>query len=113
MEKVFKVLSAVIFAVVILGFVVLGSYIFFIKEHPVSGVGVLGDTPSQATKPVAVVGDVLAEQPKPQTLEKYAYKVEEKTAWLTYLFYLLGAGVAYYVLKQMIRFWGYLVKNSA
>lgn len=117
MEKVFKFLSAVIFAVVIIGFIGLGIYIFFIKESPMHGVGVLSDTPSEVdpTKPVAVVDDVLKEQPKPRkTLEEYAYKTEEKPiSPLDILFYVLGAIVGYYVLKKMIRFWKYLIKNSA
>ena len=117
MEKVFKFLSAVIFAAVVLGFIVLGIYIFFIKESPTHGVAVLGENPSQVdpTQPVAVIDDVLKEQPKPkpQSLEEYAYKVEEEPfSILDILFYILGALVGYYVLKKMIQFWNYLIKNS-
>ena len=117
MEKVFKFLSAVIFAVVVLGFIVLGIYIFFIKENPTHGVGVLSDKPSRVdpTKPVAVLDDLLKEQPKPRkTLEEYAYKVEEKPfSLLDILFYILGAVVGLYVLKKIGQFWTYIVKNSA
>ena len=117
MEKVFKFLSAVIFAVVIIGFIGLGIYIFFIKESPTHGVAVLGENPSRIdpTKPVAVVDDVLSEQPKPKekTLEEYAYKVEEESfSILDILFYILGALVGYFVLKKLIQFWNYLIKNS-
>ncbi len=118
MEKVFKFLSAVIFAVVVLGFITLGIYIFFIKENPTHGVGVLGEASSQVdpTQPVAVVDDLLEEQPKPkpESLEKYAYKVEEKPfSVLDILFYILGALVGLFVLKKLVQFWQYLIKNSA
>lgn len=116
MEKVFKFLSAVIFAVVVLGFIVLGIYIFFIKENPTRGVGVLSDKPSEIdpTKPVGVLDDLLDERPKQQqTLEEYAYKTEEKPlSVLDIIFYVLGAFVGLYLLKKVAQLWKYIVKNS-
>lgn len=116
MEKVFKFLSAVIFAVVVLGFIVLGIYIFFIKESPTHGVAVIGEKTSEVdpTKPVGVIDDILSEQPKPEkSLEEYAYKVEEQPlSPLDILLYILGAIVGLYLLKKIVQLWNYIVKNS-
>ena len=117
MQGFFKFLSAVMFAVAVLGFIGLGVYFLFFEE---SGrmVGVIGDGSAAGdalNQSTRVIDDVLSEQPGQQNriLEDYAYKKEEsETDPLTILLYILGGIVGLYALKKMVQFWNYLVKNS-
>lgn len=117
MKKIFSILSAVMFAIALLGFFALGVYIFFIKDGSQKVVVTPSEKQSQnEIAPIVVVDDVLKEEPKQKdkSLEKYAYKKpQSEFSWIDILYYLFLALLGFFVLKKLKQWWKYIVKNSA
>lgn len=114
MQGFMKFMSAVMFAVAVLGFIGIGAYLLFFKEERMVAVAGSQSAGEPLDQRVRVIGDVLSqEQPPQKTLEDYAYKQEESELDpMTILLYILGGIVGLYALRKLAQFWSYLIKNS-